>query len=370
MTLNSSGPISLAGSTTGQSIAIELGVSATAQISLNDTNVRTLAGVPSGAIIMPTNFYGKSNRAAPSVTLTTNTTNYSLNITTLSGYVAGVSDVLITVNSGVYVYSTSTANAGMTLTGGTTGDTVKIVNNGFILGMGGKGGGANNIYTVRAYIAGTAGGNAISLGFNTTIDNTNAAAYIAGGGGGGGAYYANFYNTCTGTAAGGGGAGGGAGGNAITGTSPTSPLTPLCHPGGTGGAVGASGGNGTQGGDPQGGCCPGQYYTGGGGGRILPGTGATGVSSAGVGGGAGGAGAGYGIFCSCSGTHYYAGGNGGSANGAGSAGAANTGGGGGWGASGGNGGQTGYAGGKAVALNGKTVTWVSGNTTRVYGAVA
>jgi hypothetical protein len=61
MALNPSGAISLAGPTAGQSIAVELGVSATATISLNDTNVRTLAGVASGVIVMPTNFYGKSN---------------------------------------------------------------------------------------------------------------------------------------------------------------------------------------------------------------------------------------------------------------------------------------------------------------------
>ena len=61
MALNPSGAISLAGPVAGQSIAVELGVSATATISLNDTNVRTLAQVPSGVIIMPTNFYGKSN---------------------------------------------------------------------------------------------------------------------------------------------------------------------------------------------------------------------------------------------------------------------------------------------------------------------
>lgn len=60
MPLNSSGPISLAGATAGQSIAVELGQSATGQISLNDANVRALAGVPSGAITMPTNFWGKS----------------------------------------------------------------------------------------------------------------------------------------------------------------------------------------------------------------------------------------------------------------------------------------------------------------------
>lgn len=61
MTLNASGPISLAGATAGQSIAVELGLGATTAISLNDASVRSLAGVASGAIIMPTNFYGKTN---------------------------------------------------------------------------------------------------------------------------------------------------------------------------------------------------------------------------------------------------------------------------------------------------------------------
>ena len=61
MALNASGPISLAGTTAGQSIALELGLGTSTQISLNDTAVRTLAGVLSGAIIMPTNFYGKSS---------------------------------------------------------------------------------------------------------------------------------------------------------------------------------------------------------------------------------------------------------------------------------------------------------------------
>lgn len=60
MTLAASGAISLGGSTATRSINLELGQSATAQVSMNDTNVRTLAGVASGAIVMPTNFYGKS----------------------------------------------------------------------------------------------------------------------------------------------------------------------------------------------------------------------------------------------------------------------------------------------------------------------
>ena len=61
MTLNSSGPISLGGTTAGQSIAVENGGTGTTVISLNDTAVRSLAGVASGVIVMPTNFYGKSN---------------------------------------------------------------------------------------------------------------------------------------------------------------------------------------------------------------------------------------------------------------------------------------------------------------------
>jgi hypothetical protein len=42
----------------------ELGLAATTTISLNQANVRALAGVPSGAISM-SNLYGKSNIPAP-----------------------------------------------------------------------------------------------------------------------------------------------------------------------------------------------------------------------------------------------------------------------------------------------------------------
>jgi hypothetical protein len=60
MAMNSSGPISLGGATTGQSINLEIGSPATSTVSLNDTIVRTLAGVASGQIVVPTDFYGKS----------------------------------------------------------------------------------------------------------------------------------------------------------------------------------------------------------------------------------------------------------------------------------------------------------------------
>lgn len=60
MPLNNSGPLSFGGSTVGQSINLELGLSATATASINSTAFRTLAGVSSGQISV-SNFYGKSN---------------------------------------------------------------------------------------------------------------------------------------------------------------------------------------------------------------------------------------------------------------------------------------------------------------------
>lgn len=364
MALNLTGPISLGGATTGQSIAVELGLSPTGAISLNQTNVRTLAGVASGAIIMPTNFYGKSNTATASYTFATNTANASLNITSLSGYVAGNTNVTITVNSGVYLYATSSATPGLTLTGGQSGDTITLVNNGYIMGQGGAGASWN--------AASGAGGPALKLGYNTTINNTNASAYIGGGGGGAG------NGSAGGKMGGGGGAGGGAGGSSWA---PYN--TPSTASGGAGGGVGASGSNGGAV------CCfPGDFGTvygaGGGGGRILPGTGGSTnttnwLTPYGYGGGSGGGGGSISSGCQCDGAScgvYGFGGSGGSAGAVGgnSSGGPASGGGGGWGASGGSstsGALYGSsAGGKAVCLNGKTVTWTSGCTTRVYGVVS
>jgi hypothetical protein len=80
VTLNPSGPISLGGTGTNASINLELGLSATAQISLNDTAVRTLAGVASGAIIVPTDFYNKSVNASYSLTTGSATYNYGFGL--------------------------------------------------------------------------------------------------------------------------------------------------------------------------------------------------------------------------------------------------------------------------------------------------
>ena len=128
MALPASGAISF------RDINVELNLSPTAQISLNDAAVRTLFAKASGAIAMSAG-YGKSNRAAISYTYSASAANPSLNITTISGYAAGTSDVTITINSGIYLYSTSTGTPGLTLSGGTAGDTVTVVNNGFIMSL-------------------------------------------------------------------------------------------------------------------------------------------------------------------------------------------------------------------------------------------
>jgi hypothetical protein len=338
MTLPASGAISF------NAINVELGVAGTTTANINQATYRTLAGVPSGTIAL-SNFYGKSNRAAVSFTYSSNTTNASLNITSLSGYAAGTSDVTITINSGVYVYSTSTGTPGLTLSGGSSGDTVTVVNNGFILGKGGNGHGQT---AGNAAQAGLVGGTALQLGFNTTVNNTNGSAYVAGGGGSG----AQLGGT------GGGGAGGGNGGffNGKYG---------LFSTGAAGGGPGATGANGA--GIPFG---KGAINQGGGGGRILPGSGGAGGAAGGnngSGGGSGGGGA----------SNGGAGGAGGSGTSGGNSGVnAAGGGGGGWGASGGScpgsgsGGASGGSGGKAVNLNGYSITWTSGNTTRVYGSVS
>jgi hypothetical protein len=60
MPLNSSGQLSLGGATAGESVNLELGKAATAFITMNDTDLRTLFGIGAGAISM-SNGYGKSS---------------------------------------------------------------------------------------------------------------------------------------------------------------------------------------------------------------------------------------------------------------------------------------------------------------------
>jgi hypothetical protein len=64
MALNSSGQISLNSGTAGESVSLELGLGgAGTTLNMLDASVRTLTGKATGAIVMPTDFYGKTAMA-------------------------------------------------------------------------------------------------------------------------------------------------------------------------------------------------------------------------------------------------------------------------------------------------------------------
>ncbi len=138
----------------------------------------------------------------------------------------------LVVNSGIVVSSNTTAQAAITIPALPTGSVVNILNNGFIIGMGGRGGSS-----AQGTTTGEAGGDAITTNAICRITNNGT---IGGGGGGGGArlYLANYGGgggrsgrtnslggtanggngaagtfTAAGTGASGGSTGGGAGGN-------------------------------------------------------------------------------------------------------------------------------------------------------------
>ena len=241
MTLPASGPISL------NNVNVELGLSGTTLISMNQASVRTLFAVPSGAISM-SNGYGKSNQFA--FTISSNQTNANLRTLALNAGWPGTSKVVATINSGVYVSSNSTGTPALTVNGSFPGG-VELINNGFIIGMGGGGG--------SAYIGfgpgtvGSAGGLALSVSSAITINNGSGT--IGGGGGGGGGANAQYDGYTGVTGPGGGGGRSGAAANSAGGTgyfAPNGGAGTVSAPGaggvngvvsgGSGGQWGASGG--------------------------------------------------------------------------------------------------------------------------------
>ena len=98
----------------------------------------TNGAVPTSGTISLWNFYGTS-AASWTGTISTNQTNLNLATWASANGWNGTSAATITINSGVYVYSTSTGTPGLT-TGSFPGGLTRI-NNGYIMGPGGTGGG-------------------------------------------------------------------------------------------------------------------------------------------------------------------------------------------------------------------------------------
>jgi hypothetical protein len=139
------------------------------------------------------NFYGKSLSFTFSPTISANTANYNLKAAAIA---AGWNqttplNATVTINSGVYVYSTSTgAYAFQTGVTFPAGSVLRLINNGIILGMGGSGGGGGNPSVNVNGVAGAVGGPAMLIQHAIQITNNGSIAGGGGGGGGGGAGYA------------------------------------------------------------------------------------------------------------------------------------------------------------------------------------
>ncbi len=225
--------------------------------------------IPTSGQIAIGNFYGSANRVPIPITISSDTYNYDVYTNRGPTYVAGSSDITVTVNPGITVGSTSRLTYSMSVPSDfNPGDTITIVNNGVIQGTGGAGGNGGPAPGGVA-VAGGTGGNAIYVNRPTVITNNGTVASGGGGGGGGGGRrtvtpqpvkvtpITNNY--------GGGGGGGGAGfnggafgtggtggsGNGNPGSVGTSPAGGAGGTGsnsaGTGGAGGGRGANGSAG---------------------------------------------------------------------------------------------------------------------------
>lgn len=316
-----------------------------------------------------------AGRKSVTVTISSNTANYTLSTSAVPGYVAGVTDITLVVNSSVWVYSLDATLPALTIDNSfASGDSIILYNSGYIFGGGGRGAGSQ--YSGGSYIALAAqdGGPAISTSKSFNLYN---ASYIGGGGGGGGGVQIGTgpYNFV----GGGGGAGGGDGGG--YGVSNGANAVNTAGTAGSYGVLGVLTASGGGGGTIQfGGQTSGQFLS-------VSTTGTT--NGAGGVAGQGGGGGGIMIYNELPGNSYGTGGSGGGYNGPGGAGSptnwtggpsgyvAAGGGGGGWGGAGGVGAFYSYgslsliaagAAGKGIALNGNTVNIITSNT--IWGAVA
>lgn len=193
-------------------------------------------------------FFGKSSQVIINLTISADTQNYDVKTSAGGTYVAGFTTINLTINSGIYVGSSSTGSYAMTVTGFTSGDTINIINNGFIIGAGGNGGNGGTGSGQSGRTAGSNGGNALYLNYPTKITNNGTIA--GGGGGGAGGDGGQTYGSCLGGGssftgpAGGGGAGytaGSAGSGSPSGSGGTRTA------GGAGGSSNAGGNPGVKG---------------------------------------------------------------------------------------------------------------------------
>ena len=250
MALPASGAISFS------DINVELGLSATAQLSLGSPNVRTLFGIASGAIAMGAG-YGKANQFAFNLTAGA---NVDLRTQAIAAGWNQSSKVVATLASGT-ISSSSTGSYALTISGSFPGG-LDFINNGTITGRGGNGGQGGNANPGNQGLGATAsstngGAAGPALFVSTAVSITNTSGSINGGGGGGGGGNAgNYISKSSGWYEGGGGgggggiggsSGGGAGSNFSGGTPANAGSAGTLTTTGTGGSRGTSAGGGQGG---------------------------------------------------------------------------------------------------------------------------
>lgn len=255
-------------------------------------NIPANLGIPTSGTISLNNFYGSSARVAVPIVISSPTATYDIYVNRGPAYVAGLSDVTLTVNPGVTVRSgdsfypappvvpfpapTFLDYAILIPTQFSPTDNVTIVNNGTITGKGGLGGAGGRAGSPPFPAPfptngqnGFTGGAAIRTNRPVTIFNNSIIAGGGGGGGGGGGFRypapspPAIRSQSGGGGGGGGGTAGGAGGpvgqssggnistlgsigGATTGGAGGAGPTPTNGVGGVGGAWGSSGNPGTQ----------------------------------------------------------------------------------------------------------------------------
>jgi hypothetical protein len=180
MTLPASGAISI------NAINAEFGRAGTAQTSMSQlyrgggitTGHNT--NVPTSGAISFSQFYGAKWEFEFSIA--SNQTNANLRTLAIAAGWDELAPLVATINSGIYVSSNSTGTPAM-LVSGSFPNGVELVNNGFIVGMGGAGGRGGNQGGTSGGTAGATGGLAFSVASAISVRNNGT---IAGGGGGGG----------------------------------------------------------------------------------------------------------------------------------------------------------------------------------------
>ena len=125
------------------------------------------------------------SRQQVNITINFDTANYVLSTAVVPYYKIGLTDLTVTVNTGVVISSSSVSKYAFTVdTSWSPYDSLTIINNGIIVGKGGSGGVNYGGFNSPGG-PGTNGGPAMLIQTPVSINNLNGT--IGGGGGGGGA---------------------------------------------------------------------------------------------------------------------------------------------------------------------------------------